>query len=53
VILPEGLSLDETAQTKAVEKKVPVFRSRLSAFDLAGKLYALGLSSNGKEQRPA
>lgn len=43
VILPEDLSLEEQAIKKAGEKNIPVFRSNMSAFDIAGKLYELGI----------
>lgn len=43
VILPGGLLLDEQAAEKAKEKKLPVFLTRLSAFEIVGRLYALGI----------
>ncbi len=43
VILPEGLVLEECAKQKAIEKDIPVLTSNQTAFDLAGKLYNLGL----------
>lgn len=43
VILPEGLSLEDCAMQKALEKDIPVLCSQQTAFDLAGQLYSLGL----------
>ena len=43
VILPGGRQLEDEAFEKAIEKKIPVFVSTETAFDLAGRLYALGL----------
>jgi len=43
VILPGGLQLDEPAAEKAIEKKLPVFLSQLSAFEIVGRLYELGI----------
>ncbi len=43
VILPGGLRLDEEAAVKAKEKKLPVLLSDMSAFEIVGKLYNLGL----------
>ena len=43
VILPENMSLEEQSIKKAEEKKIPVFRSKQTAFDIAGRLYELGI----------
>lgn len=43
VILPEGLTLEESSLKKAREKNIPVFSTVQPAFDVAGKLYELGL----------
>jgi hypothetical protein len=43
VILPDGLQPDEAVMAKALEKNIVVISTPLSAFDVAGKLYALGL----------
>jgi len=43
VIFPEGLVPDDEVLVKAKEKNIAVFSSVLSAFDLAGKIYDLGI----------
>jgi predicted transcriptional regulator len=43
IILPSGLSLEETAAKKAAEKNLPVLRSNLPAFQIVGKLWDLGI----------
>ena len=43
VILPDNLAPDELALVKAREKNIPILSTSMSAFDLAGKLYDLGL----------
>ena len=43
VVLPENMSLEEPSIKKAEEKNIPVFRSKLTAFDIAGRLYELGI----------
>ncbi|MBN2413702.1 serine kinase [candidate division KSB1 bacterium] len=42
-ILPGGRELDNDAAEKAIEKGIPVFMSDLSAFDLAGQIYGMGI----------
>ena len=46
VILPGGLQLDEDAAAKAKEKKLPVLLTNLSAFEIVGKLYEIGIGKN-------
>ncbi len=43
VILPDGLRPDEKVLAKAREKIIPVLVTDLSAFEVAGQLYALGI----------
>ncbi len=43
VILPGGLQLDEEAAQKAREKNLLVLLTDLSAFEIVGKLYELGI----------
>ncbi|MBN1997646.1 serine kinase, partial [candidate division KSB1 bacterium] len=47
VILPGGLEPDQSALQKAREKNIPVLSTELTTFDIAGKLYELGI--RGKE----
>ena len=43
VILPDGLQPDKVALEKAIEKQLPILLTDLSAFEVAGRLYELGL----------
>ena len=43
VIIAGGVEPEEDALEKAIEKKIPVFKTKLNAFDLVGMLYELGL----------
>ncbi|HOT97667.1 MAG TPA: DRTGG domain-containing protein [bacterium] len=43
VILPDDLIPDDTVLAKAREKEILVLSTSATAFDTAGKLYALGL----------
>jgi predicted transcriptional regulator len=46
VILPGGLQLDHEAALKAKEKKLPVLLTNLSAFEIVGKLYEIGIGKS-------
>jgi serine kinase of HPr protein (carbohydrate metabolism regulator) len=43
VILPDNLNLDEDVLAKAREKNIVVLSAPVSAFDVAGGLYSLGI----------
>jgi len=43
VILPNNLCLDQEAAAKASEKQIPVLSTPLSAFDVVGTLFQMGL----------
>ncbi len=43
VIFPGGLEPDEEVLNKAREKNIPVLSTEMSAFDIAGRLYSLGI----------
>ena len=43
VILPAGFRPDDEALGKARDKKLPVLLTELPAFEVAGRLYELGL----------
>ncbi|MBN2355814.1 serine kinase [candidate division KSB1 bacterium] len=43
VVFPEGLIPDDDVLAKAREKHIAVLSSELSAFDIAGRLYAMGI----------
>lgn len=45
ILLPEKLNLSDECLKKAAEKKMIILQSELSAFHLAGLLYAMGVSS--------
>jgi predicted transcriptional regulator len=46
VILPAGLQLDDEAAPKAREKNLVVLQTSLSAFEIVGKLYELGIGKS-------
>ena len=50
VVFTSGMRPDEAVAAKALEEKLPLFASKESTFDAAGKLYALGLRG-GVEER--
>lgn len=43
VIFAAGMRPDDAVQKKAAAEKLPLFAAKDSSFDMAGKLYALGL----------
>lgn len=43
VIFTSGMVPEEAVRDKAVEEKIPLFTTKESTFDTAGKLYALGI----------
>ncbi len=43
VVFTQGMKPEHPVRMKAVEEGLPLFSARESTFDLAGKLYALGL----------
>lgn len=43
VIIAGGVDLEEDALQKAVEKEIPVLKTKSSAFDMVGWLYKLGI----------
>lgn len=47
VIFTSGLMPDEKVRKKAVEEELPLFVSKESTFDVAGRLYTLGLRGHG------
>lgn len=48
VIFVSGMRPAEPVRRRAVEEGIPVFLSKEGAFDVAGRLYALGLRGNGR-----
>ncbi len=48
VVFSSGRAPDDAVRRKAVEEKIPLFSSRESTFEVAGRLYALGL--RGKQR---
>ena len=52
IVLVNGRQPEEETLERAEAEGVPILVSRLSAFDLIGKLYGLGLRGSGAE-RPA
>jgi len=49
VIFAHGMRPEESVRRKAVEEGLPLLASTESTFDVAGKLYALGLRGKGDE----
>ena len=49
IILINGRVPDEETINKANEEKIPVLVSDLPAFELIGKLYALGITGIGSD----
>ena len=45
IIIPEDIAVDEKTLAKAEEEQVVVLKSPMSAYDIAGKLYSLGIPS--------
>jgi hypothetical protein len=43
ILLPNNLTVEEELLEKARVKNIPVLRSSESAYDIAGKLYAMGI----------
>lgn len=43
VIIAGGLELEEDALQKALEKDIPVLKTKANAFDVVGHLYELGI----------
>ncbi len=43
VINPEGVEMEKVSLEKAIEKEVPVLRSKLTAYELAVKFHELGV----------
>ncbi len=44
ILLVNGAEPESDTLDKAIEKMVPIFRTRMPAFEVVGKLYQLGLS---------
>ncbi|MFQ6083234.1 MAG: DRTGG domain-containing protein [Candidatus Aminicenantia bacterium] len=45
IIIVNNRQPDEATIKKAKEEKIPVFRSELTTFELAGRIYQLGIKS--------
>ncbi len=45
IILVNGRKPNEDTLKKAIEENIPILTSKLSAFELSGKLYALGIGN--------
>ncbi|MGI6224889.1 MAG: DRTGG domain-containing protein [Peptococcales bacterium] len=46
IILPEGLTPEQAVLEKASEGQIPILQSAQGVFELAGKLYEMGLRGN-------
>jgi len=49
VVFTSGLSPEEAVREKAAAEGLPLFATRESTFEVAGKLYALGLRGRGRD----
>lgn len=49
VIVPEGIAVEEASLQKAQEEEIPVFSSDMTAYELCGKMYALGVGATHKK----
>lgn len=49
VIVPEGIAVEEASLQKAQEEEIPVFSSDMTAYELCGKMYALGIGATHKK----
>jgi hypothetical protein len=47
VVFTSGMIPDDAVRAKAVEEKLPLLATAESTFDVAGKLYAMGLRGGG------
>jgi hypothetical protein len=47
VIFAQGMKPEENVRRKAIEEGLPLLASAESTFDIAGKLYAVGLRGRG------
>ena len=51
MIFPEGIRPEENAVRQAQKENVPLLSSKLTAFEIAGRLYAAGLCSGEDEKK--
>ena len=49
VIVPGGIAVEEASLQKAQEEEIPVFSSDMTAYELCGKMYALGIGATHKK----
>ena len=49
VIVPEGITVEEASIEKAQEEEIPIFSSSMTAYELCGKMYALGIGATHKK----
>lgn len=50
VVFTQGMRPDEMVRLKAVQEGLPLLAARDSSFDLAGRLFALGLRGKGQQE---
>lgn len=43
IIIPEDIAIDNSTIEKAIEEKIVILSSPLTAFELSGKLYQMGI----------
>ena len=49
IVLVNGRKPEEETLTRAEQENVPLYVSALSAFELVGRLYAMGISGTGND----
>lgn len=49
VIVPEDIAVEEASLQKAQEEGIPVFSSPLTAYELCGRMFALGVGSTQRK----
>ncbi len=47
IILPSGITMDEETLKKAQKEGITILSSQMDAFELAGKLYMMGIGLEG------
>lgn len=49
IILPEGIEMEQASIDKANEEGIAVFSSNKTAYELCGKMYALGVGATQRQ----
>jgi hypothetical protein len=49
IIVPEGIRMEDASLQKAREEGSPVFSSAMTAYEICGRMYALGIGATQKQ----